>query len=192
MPKAFSTLEKNILKSKGVTAAHLKKLKSAGVNGREDFATVGDAKTLQQLTGLPAKAADQVMQWALSTATAAGPTSAGGAPLSPVRVDSADVVHCAHCGAKQPKDYKAGHLCINCGKQAEPVLTCYWCAASGPGKFCRNCGAQLVPTGELELAILLKRDGLPKDEIPKKLESLSKPEKDALWGRVRRSGHWTA
>lgn len=188
MPKAFSTLEKNILKSKGVTAAHLKKLKTAGVNGREDFATVGDAKTLHQLTGMPAKAAEQVMEWALSPAAGAG----GGAPQPQVRVDSADVVHCVHCGAKQPKDYKSGHLCINCGKQAEPVLTCFWCAASGPGKFCRSCGAQLVATGELELAILLKRDGLPKDEIPKKLESLSKVEKDALWGRVRRSGHWSA
>jgi hypothetical protein len=187
MPKAFSTLEKNILKSKGVTAAHLKKLKTAGVSVREDFATVGDAKTLHQLTGLPVKAAEAVMEWALSGAPAGGTSQA-----PPVRVDSADVVHCVHCGAKQPKDYKSGHLCINCGKQAEPVLTCFWCSASGPGKFCRNCGAQLIPTGELELAILLKRDGLPKDEIPKKLESLSKVEKDALWGRVRRTGHWTA
>jgi len=190
MPKAFSTLEKNILKSKGVTAAHLKKLKTAGVSSREDFATVGDAKTLQQLTGLPAKASEHVMEWALSGAPATG--GKGTAQTPQVRVDSADVVHCVHCGAKQPKDYKSGHLCTNCGKQAEPVLTCFWCAASGPGKFCRNCGAPLVPTGELELAMLLKRDGLPKDEIPKKLESLSKVEKDALWGRVRRTGHWSA
>lgn len=186
MPKAFSTLEKNILKSKGVTAAHFKKLKAAGVNGREDFGTVGDAKTLQQLTGLPAKAANQVMQWALS--------SGGEKATQPaqVRVDGADVVFCAHCGAKQPKDYKSGHLCTSCGKQAEPILTCYWCAASGPGKFCRGCGAALVPTGELELAILLKRDGLPKDDIPKKLQSLTQAEKDALWGRVRRTGHGIA
>src|SRR4051812_47964412 len=169
MPKAFSTLEKNILKSKGVTAAHFKKLKSAGVNAREDFATVGDAKTLQQLTGLPAKAADQIMQWALSGAEAGAGGKAGATEPSQVRVDGADVVLCAHCGAKQPKDYKSGHLCTNCGKQAEPILTCFWCAASGPGKFCRNCGAALVPTGELELAILLKRDGLPKDDIPTKL-----------------------
>ncbi|HEY8208772.1 MAG TPA: hypothetical protein VIG99_14885 [Myxococcaceae bacterium] len=188
MPKAFTTLEKNILKSKGVTAAHLKKLKAAGVNAREDFATVGDAKTLHQLTGMPAKAADQVMEWALSGGGGDKPS----AKPSQVRVDGADVVHCVHCGAKQPKDYKSGHLCTNCGKQAEPVLTCYWCAASGPGKFCRNCGAALVPTGELELAILLKRDGLPKDDIPKKLESLTPAEKDALWGRVRRTGHWSA
>jgi hypothetical protein len=39
----------------------------------------------------------------------------------------------------------------------------------------------------LDLAILLRREGLAKDEVPKKLRSLSPAEKDDLWGRVRRS-----
>ena len=43
-----------------------------------------------------------------------------------------------------------------------------------------------MATGELDLAVLLKRDGLAKDDIPAKLASLSPAEKDALWGRVRK------
>ena len=34
---------------------------------------------------------------------------------------------------------------------------------------------------EFDLAILLKREGLPKDEIPKRLKAMSAAEKDILW-----------
>jgi len=105
---------------------------------------------------------------------------------SNVVLEAADIVHCVHCGARQPKDYKSGDLCVSCGKQAEPVFTCYWCSSGGPGKFCRSCGAAFVPTAELDLAILLRREGLPKDEIPIRLRAMSAEEKDVLWGRVRK------
>ncbi|MBI4586404.1 MAG: hypothetical protein HY717_20535 [Planctomycetes bacterium] len=101
-------------------------------------------------------------------------------------VESGDAVYCAHCKTKQPVDYKNGDLCISCGKQAEPIFACFWCSASGPGKYCRQCGAEFVPTGELALAILLRRDGLPKDEIPVRLKKLSASEKEQLWGRIHR------
>jgi hypothetical protein len=178
--KTFSPLEKNILKAKGVSDAQLKKLAAVGVKGRADFQTVGNAPTLSELTGMTAEVAGKVMAWALERGE---PTPSGGGP---VVVDSGDVVHCVHCKARQPKDYKAGDLCPSCGKQAEPILGCYWCAASGPGRFCRQCGAEFVPTGEFELAVQLKRDGLAKDAIPAKLRGLSPEEKDALWGRVRK------
>ncbi len=179
MAKTFSALEKNILKSKGLTDAQLKKLAKAGIKGREDFKTVGDATTLRQLVaGLSADAAASVVAWAL------GGGSAGGGS---VVVDSPDAVYCVHCRTRQPKDYKSGDLCGSCGKQAEPILTCYWCSAGGPGKFCRQCGAEFVPTAELELALLLKREGLPKDAIPGKLKAMSPAEKDVLWGRIRKS-----
>ena len=51
------------------------------------------------------------------------------AGVNPVIIDSADIVHCCYCSARQPKDYKSGDLCVACGKQAEPVLTCFWCSA---------------------------------------------------------------
>lgn len=183
MPKTFSALEKNILKSKGLTDAQVKKLAKAGINSREDFKTVGDAGTLADLVaGLSKDAAAAVMAWA--TGGAAPAANGGGGN---VVVESADAVYCIHCRTKQPKDYNSGDLCVSCGKQAEPILSCYWCSASGPGKFCRQCGATFVATSELDLAIHLKREGLSKDEVPKKLMGMSGAEKDALWGRIRKS-----
>jgi len=178
---AFTPLEKSILKSKGLTDALLKKLEKAGVKSRDDFKTVGDAATLAQLVaGLGADNAASIMAWATGGKAATGGTG-------PVVVDSSDVVYCVHCKTKQPKDYSSGDLCVSCGKQAEPILSCYWCSRSGPGKFCRSCGAEFVATAELDLAIHLKREGLPKDDIPKRLKAMSAAEKEALWGRIRKS-----
>ena len=179
--KGFTTLEKNILKSKGLSDAQLKKLAKAGINSREDFKTVGDATTLADLVaGITKDVAAAVIAWASG---GAAPSAGGGG----VVVESADAVYCIHCRTKQPKDYNSGDLCVSCGKQAEPILSCYWCSSSGPGKFCRQCGAEFVATSELDLAVHLKREGLSKDEVPKKLKAMSAAEKDALWGRIRKS-----
>lgn len=187
MADKFSSLETNILKAKGATDADLEALLAAGVASRADFQTVGDTATLLALVpALSPEAAQAIMQWAVGSPASVAATMTAAAP-GPVLVDSADVVYCTHCRAKQPKDYKSGDLCFSCGKQAEPILTCFWCSASGPGKFCRSCGAEFVPTGEFELAVLLRREGLPKDEVPRKLRLMGGPEKDDLWGRVRRS-----
>ena len=178
--KGFTTLEKNILKSKGLSDAQLKKLAKAGINSREDFNTVGDAATLADLVaGITKDVAAAVIAWA---GGGAAPSAGGG-----VVVESADAVYCIHCRTKQPKDYNSGDLCVSCGKQAEPILSCYWCSSSGPGKFCRQCGAEFVSTSELDLAVHLKREGLSKDEVPKKLKAMTAAEKDALWGRIRKS-----
>jgi hypothetical protein len=181
----FSTLEKNILLAKGLTQEHLEALMAAGISTKEDLKTVGDPATLLELIpALDGGVADRVMVWATGqpAAPVSAPTGAGAKML----LDTADVVYCVHCSAKQPKDYKSGDLCIACGRQAEPILTCFWCSASGPGMFCRSCGAKFVPSGELDLALLLKQEGLPKEEVPKRLEGMSAADKDMLWGRVRR------
>ncbi len=170
--KGFAVLERNILISKGVSEAQFEKIVKNGIRGREDLRAVGDAATLAALADLPLDTAARVMAWALG--------------LENIVVESADLVRCMYCGTKQPKDYKSGDLCVSCGKQAEPIMACFWCGSTGPGKFCRRCGAEFVPTGELELAILLKRDGLPKGEIPEKLRGMSQADKDVLWGRARR------
>jgi hypothetical protein len=178
----FSTLESNILKAKGLSEAHIAALAGAGVCSRTDLQTVGDGATLIELVpGIAPEIADKVVRWATGRAEAA----AASAPANVV-IDSADVVYCVNCKTKQPKDYKSGDLCVACGRQAEPILTCFWCSASGPGRFCRSCGAKFVPTSELDLAVLLRREGLPKDEIPQRLETLSAADKDQLWGRVRK------
>lgn len=185
MPGAFPILEKSILKAKGLSDAQIAALEAAGIGAKADFATVGDAATLAEVVpGLGAEAAAKVMAWAVGApAVAAAAVSAGGKPLM---IDSADLVYCVHCGAKQPKDYSSGDLCSACGKQAEAILSCFWCSSSGPGKFCRQCGAQFVPTGDLDLAIHLKREGLPKDEVPKRLAAMSSSDRDVLWGRIRK------
>ncbi len=176
MADGFTTLEQNILRSKGLSDEQLAALVTVGVSSRADFATVADVTTLRELMpGLDPDVAARVMQWAVGTPAAAGR----------VVLDTSDAVYCVHCQAKQPKDYSSGDLCTNCGRQAEPTESCYWCGASGPGRFCRSCGATFVPTAELDLAILLRRDGLPKEEIPRRLAALSPDERDALWGRVR-------
>ncbi len=168
----FPPLEKNILMSKGVTEVEIERIVKSGIRSREDFKKVGDAGTLAALVKLPHDTAAKVMAWALG--------------IENIVVESGDVVRCVHCGTKQPKDYKSGDLCGACGKQAEPIMACFWCGSTGPGRFCRRCGAEFVPAGELELAILLKREGLPKQDIPDKLRAMSQADKDVLWGRARR------
>ena len=173
----FSALERNILLAKGVTEEQLKILSRKGVRCRADFEQIGDSGTLAELAGLQAHIAKKVMSWALETT---------GRASKSIVVESGDIVRCAHCDTKQPKDYKSGDLCPSCGRQAEPIMACFWCSAMGPGKFCRQCGAEFVPAGELELAFLLKREGLPKHEIAEKLREMPAADKDALWGRIRR------
>ena len=177
----FTLLEQNILIAKGLTAEQLNALAGVGVQGKADFVTVGDAATLLELMpGLDAAVAGKVMEWA----TGAAPARA--AEPTKVTIDSADVVYCVHCTARQPKDYKTGDLCMSCGKQAEPVQACHWCSQSGPGKFCRGCGAEFVPLAEYNLAVLLKREGVAKEEITRRLKGMTAEEKDVLWGRVSR------
>jgi hypothetical protein len=180
----FSTLERHILQSKGVTDDELSHFERVGIASKADFATVGTVDTLVGLVGLKGDVAERVMAWATGSAAAAPPTAASANPT--IVVDNPDVTYCVHCKARQPKDYSSGDLCGACGKQAEPTRACFWCGAHGPGQFCRGCGTRFVPVGEVELAAQLKRDGLPKDAIPEKLASMEPAEKDALWARVRR------
>jgi hypothetical protein len=183
MAAGFSTLETNILKAKGLSELQLAALTEAGVVSKDSFQTIGDAATLGELLpGLDSDVAERVMEWA----GVAPKAPAGGAIAQRTVLDTSDVVYCTHCTAKQPKDYKSGDLCPSCGKQAEPVLSCHWCGASGPGKFCRSCGSEFVSTAEYDLALLLRRDGLAKDEIPKRLALMTQADKDQLWGRIRR------
>jgi len=187
MATAFTALEKKILQAKGLDDAQVGALAKLGIASKSDFATVGDAATLCQLMPeLDAAVAGDVMAWATGAASPSTAPSAGG-PSGQIVVESPDVVYCVHCKTKQPKDYSSGDLCTSCGKQAEPILSCYWCTSSGPGTFCRQCGAEFVPTAELDLAVLLKREGLAKDAIAVQLKSMAQADKDVLWGRVRKS-----
>lgn len=185
MSTSFSPLEQKILQGKGLSDDAIGTLAGLGVASKDDFRTVGDAATLRQLLPeIDQTAADAVMVWATGAAPGSGATSGGSGPIT---VESSDVVYCVHCKARQPKDYSSGDLCTTCGKQAEPILSCYWCSSSGPGTFCRQCGAEFVATSDLDLATLLRREGIPKEAIPERLRVMSQADKDVLWGRVRKS-----
>ncbi|MFB9991614.1 hypothetical protein ACFFLM_06495 [Deinococcus oregonensis] len=190
MTASLNPLLRNILKLKGLTEEHLAQLTELGLTSREDFRSVGDAATLLELLpNLNPSTAARVLLWALSNS---GPAPESPLPPPPemgnsVVVNTTDSVFCTHCQFKQPKDYHPGDLCPNCGLQAEPIETCYWCGASGPNKYCRACGAAFVATADLPLALILRRDGMAKDDIPAKLNQISEAEKAALWGRVRRA-----
>ncbi len=194
MSTEFTILERTILKAKGLSEEQLNALGTMGVQGRADFAQIGTVVTLLELLpDLDPDVAARVLEWALPAApapaapiTPAGP-AAPADPLPAILVDSSDAVLCANCRFKQPKDYTPGDLCVNCGRQAEPIEQCFWCGASGPGRFCRNCGATFVRVAELPLALLLRRDGLSKDDIPRRLAEATDEDKEQLWGRVRRA-----
>jgi hypothetical protein len=186
MATEFSILERNILKAKGLTEEQLAALGEMGVLGRADFEQIGTVLTLLELLpALDPGVATRVLEWALPTTPILTADTPVIAPI--INVESSDAVYCTTCNHKQPKDYTPGDLCVNCGRQAEPIEQCFWCGASGPGKRCRNCGAKFVPTAELSLALLLRRDGVAKDDIPRRLLDATPEEKDEMWGRVRRA-----
>ena len=181
----FTLLEQNVLIAKGLTAEQLNQLAAIGVRAKADFSTIGDVATLLEvMPALDPAVAAKVMEWAVGAAAAPRPQAP--AETAQMIIDSADAIYCSHCNARQPNDYKTGDLCPSCGKQAEPVQSCYWCANSGPGKFCRGCGAEFVPLAEYELAVLLKREGVAKDDIARRLKAMDQAEKDSLWSRSRR------
>ncbi|MBU6952830.1 MULTISPECIES: zinc ribbon domain-containing protein [unclassified Hahella] len=186
---AFSKLEQNILKAKGLSEDNIQALVDAGIESKQDFQTVGDAGTLAALSGLEHSVAAEVMAWAVgpqAASTSSSSSTSSASVLNPsVVVESADIVKCAHCQHRQPKDYKSGDLCVSCGRQVERFATCHWCAASGPGNFCRSCGAEFVPVADFEIAVLLKREGVAKDQIAQRVRDMSADEKDTLWGRIR-------
>lgn len=185
----FSILEKTILRAKGLTDEQIQQLTGLGILSRDDFQTVGTTSTLLELMPeLEAGTARRVMDWAVPTAASLpGDPETGQDRAGPLLVQSSDSVYCVHCHFKQPVDYTPGDLCPNCGLQAEPIETCYWCGASGPGRYCRVCGAAFVGTAELPLALVLRRDGVARDDIPPRLQAMTPGEKEALWGRVRRA-----
>ncbi|UII28311.1 hypothetical protein LVD15_07750 [Fulvivirga maritima] len=190
----MSKLLANILKAKGLTEEHITALEESGVHSKDDFSMIGDYQTLMDVTGIDQEVSQKVMSWALGATTyapaAPNPNTNNGngsGSSAPIIVESADVVKCVHCGAKQPKDYETGDLCISCGLQAEPVLSCHWCYSSGPGKFCRECGSEFLGASDYEIGLFLKKEGESKNAIVKLVKEMTAQEKEAIWAKIRKS-----
>jgi len=180
MSDTFSKLELNILNSKGLSEENIKAIQDAGINAKTDFVTVGDAQTLCDVSGIELAVAENVIGWALGMTA----SSANSSSTANIVVDSPDIVKCVHCNEKQPRDYNSGDLCFSCGKQAEPVETCYWCGTTGPGSFCRSCGASHVSIMDFDIALLLKQEGVAKDEISQKIAAMDDATKKSHMSRA--------
>ncbi|MBB4119591.1 rRNA maturation endonuclease Nob1 [Mesonia hippocampi] len=181
-------LIEKILRSKGANDEQISMLVEAGIQSKADFETIGDTQTLIDVTEMDEAIAESIMQWAVGKpaqqVTVPEETTTN---REPIVVESADVVKCIHCDTKQPKDYKTGDLCISCGMQAEPVLSCHWCYSTGPGKFCRSCGAEFVASADYEVALYLKQEGESKNAIPGLIKEMSANDKENVWARIRKN-----
>ncbi|GAA5023624.1 hypothetical protein GCM10011506_06620 [Marivirga lumbricoides] len=179
----------NILKAKGLTEEQVSALEQADITSKADFEYIGDFQTLMDISGIDEETSKSVMAWALGNKFESNTSSAsaGATPSAPIIVESADVVKCTHCGARQPKDYQTGDLCLSCGHQAEPVLNCHWCLNSGPGKFCRECGSEFLSASDYEIGIFLKREGESKNAIVKLVKEMTPQEKDSTWAKIRKT-----
>src|SRR5947209_6222914 len=87
---------------------------------------------------------------------------------------------CEACARPQPGDWKAGDLCIHCGKAVRREARCFWCTKWTPssGKYCRTCGAAVVDGRLFGAARMLKDAGVDRFGVPKMLTELEADQID--------------
>ena len=91
---------------------------------------------------------------------------------------------CEACGRPQPPDWRAGDLCARCGAPVRAEVRCFWCARWTPAaRFCRSCGAELVPAPLYGAARMLKDAGTDRFTVPKMLKELD-PEQVENFSRI--------
>ncbi len=88
-----------------------------------------------------------------------------------VRVEAAQ--SCERCGKPQPSAWKAGELCVHCGRAVRRDVRCFWCAKWTPfAKFCKDCGAEVVEERLYGAARMLKDAGTDRFNVPRMLREL--------------------
>jgi hypothetical protein len=89
-----------------------------------------------------------------------------------------EILFCEQCHTRQPIDWRAGNLCIGCGKPPRSELRCGWCARMTPeGAFCRHCGFELTDPLFYGATRMLKAEGVDKFGLGERLMSLSDAHK---------------
>ncbi|MEN7546445.1 zinc ribbon domain-containing protein [Rapidithrix thailandica] len=87
---------------------------------------------------------------------------------------SINSIHCQHCESVQPKEWKAGDLCNNCGSSVREEVRCAWCAKLTPkGNFCKHCGNQVQPDRLYPAARMLKSLGVDQLQLTEKLGEIN-------------------
>src|SRR5512146_1609966 len=80
---------------------------------------------------------------------------------------------CEKCGEVQPRDSEAAAACVACGAPVRAEARCAWCARWTPqSRFCRGCGAEIVPSQDYGAARMLKAAGVDRFSILKRLHEL--------------------
>lgn len=88
-------------------------------------------------------------------------------------------VLCNQCQTKQPKDWNIGNLCIECGGVVRQESRCAWCTKWTPaGRYCRECGSELMAFQYYGAARMLKRAGVDQFSLPKKIQELEAEQLD--------------
>jgi hypothetical protein len=77
---------------------------------------------------------------------------------------------CEACAKPQPRDWKAGDLCVHCGQAVRREVRCFWCVKWTPlAGYCRSCGATVVEPTRFGAARMLKDAGADRFAIPRML-----------------------
>ncbi len=91
---------------------------------------------------------------------------------------------CETCAQLQPPDWQPGDLCGNCGSVVRREKRCHWCVRLTPeGKYCRHCGAGLVPDARYGAARWLKHLGTDQFALPERLAAMD-PEQAEHFERL--------
>lgn len=93
---------------------------------------------------------------------------------------------CEACDKPQPPSWQPGELCVHCGAAVRTEARCFWCVKWTPAsgaKYCRSCGAEVVPQQQFGAARMLKDAGTDRFNVPKMLRELD-PDQIANFSRI--------
>ncbi|HUB10082.1 MAG TPA: zinc ribbon domain-containing protein, partial [Myxococcales bacterium] len=92
-----------------------------------------------------------------------------------------EILRCRTCGARQPRDWAPGDLCVACGAAARPELRCPACVAWSPeGRFCRECGCELPSRDRYGVARMLAAAGVDRFSLGARLRELDPGQAETL------------
>jgi hypothetical protein len=88
---------------------------------------------------------------------------------------------CEQCGARQPREWRPGELCIHCGGAVRAEQRCAGCSCWTPrAKFCRHCGAELLPPELYPAARMLLAAGVDRFSLASRTRALDPGQRDTL------------
>ncbi|HYV48385.1 MAG TPA: zinc ribbon domain-containing protein, partial [Myxococcaceae bacterium] len=88
---------------------------------------------------------------------------------------------CEQCGARQRREWRPGELCLECGGAVRAEQRCAGCSRWTPrAKFCRHCGAELLPPELYPVARTLLAAGVDRFSLAARTLALDPGQRDTL------------